>query len=378
MSLPDHSIEWILLSTGGGMLVIQLLYFLLIFLRVWTGKRTEPDDDEYATPVSVVVAARNEKENLKELIPLLYEQDHPNFDVVVVNDRSWDGSDEILEALQREFVDLHVITIDESQFNQHQLGKKLAITLGIKGAQHEHLIFTDADCRPLSKKWLRYMSAPFTDQEDLVLGYSPVKKRSSFVNLLARFDTSVTAVQYIGYARAGIPYMGVGRNMGYSSDLYYEVGGFKRHYALASGDDDLFVNEASRLTGAYVVDHPESWVQTEAPLKWKAWWRQKRRHMTTGGRYRLIHKFLLITYPVTYLGWLLSGLLLLSEQELWLWGVIVLGTRSLAQWIIFTGSMNRLGTIETGLLAPVLEPLWMLIMFLIQTTNRIRQPNTWK
>lgn len=367
----------IVFCIAAGALLIQLLYFFLVFFRVWLFKHREPDHLDGATPVSVIIPARNEAENLKELIPLLYEQDHPDFEVVVVNDRSWDNTKEVLKALVVQFPDLHVIHIEEHKFNQFS-GKKFAITLGIKGAKEDVVVLTDADCRPAEKSWLRHISGGFTREARMVLGYSPEKGGKGIVGVLSKWDSAYTGMQYMGYAIAGLPYMGVGRNLAYDTELFYETSGFKSHYSLPSGDDDLFVNEAAQISRPIVVFHKDSHVHTKASESLKTWWIRKRRHLTTSTRYRVIHKLLLITYPVTMLLWLAGSLFLtLNSETLWL-GVILFGVRLLLQLTVFTGVFYKLKSGYIGLAAPLLEPLYVGALFLIHLANRLKPNKAWK
>jgi len=374
----SHEIFIVFVITAAA-LVIQLLYFFLVFVRVWTFRHKQPDDDMSATPVSVVIAARNEADNLKELIPLLYEQDHPDFEVVVVNDRSWDSTKEVLKALVVQYPDLHVIHIEEHKFNQFS-GKKFAITLGIKGAKEDVVVLTDADCRPANAAWLRHISGGFTREARMVLGYSPEKHGKGLVGLLSKWDSAYTGMQYLGYALAGIPYMGVGRNLAYEIELFYETSGFKSHYSLPSGDDDLFVNEAARLTRPHVVFHKDAHVHTKAPENLKTWWLRKRRHLTTSTRYRVIHKLLLITYPFTMLLWLAGSLLLMLNPDTIWFGVVSLGVRILLQMTVFAGVFSKLRAGYAGLAAPLLEPLYLGMLSLIHLANLFK-PNrakAWK
>ncbi len=366
-----------LIALAGGALLVQWAYFFLIYLRVWLHRYPDPDPENEATPVSVVIAARNEHQHLQTLIPLLYEQDHPDFEVVVVNDRSWDGTAELLKALCHEYPDLHVVTIDENRFNARS-GKKFALTLGIKGAREDHVVFTDADCHPVSASWLRHLSSAFSNDFDLVIGYSPEKGGKGLAGFLSIIDSAYTGMQYLGFALAGVPYMGVGRNMGYSSELFYEIGGFKNHYSLPSGDDDLFVNQASRITKPYVVLHPDSHVVTKSADGLVQWWNRKRRHFTTSSRYRVIHKLLLITYPITALSWLLSSLLLMLQTNTFWFGIGSLGLRLLPQIVIFCGVFNRLGAGYRGLVMPFLEPIWYLLSTMVHVANSIKKPKDWK
>src|SRR5690606_33347934 len=106
-------------------------------------------------PVSVVIAARNEAANLEKNLPRILSQDHPDFEVIVANDCSYDRTEEVLKELQQGNPRLRIVSIPENDKYRH--GKKFALTMGIKAASHDTLLFTDADCYPLSPNWIRSM-----------------------------------------------------------------------------------------------------------------------------------------------------------------------------------------------------------------------------
>src|SRR5690606_5192496 len=125
--------------------------------------------------LSVIICARNEEENLRQNLPHILSQDYPAFEVILVNDFSEDETKWLLRDLCVQHSNLKVVEIAEHVRLKH--GKKFAVTLGIKAAQYEHLVFTDADCIPQSDQWLRHMGASFNGGEEIVLGYSPYVKK---------------------------------------------------------------------------------------------------------------------------------------------------------------------------------------------------------
>ncbi len=275
---------------------IQIFFYFYFYLRVAAYR--QKDLGISLPPVSVIIAARNEYDNLLAHLPSILEQDYPNFEVVVVNDGSWDETQDVLEEFKKKYANLKIVQRPDNE--THHGGKKLAITLGIKGATHERLLFTDADCRPISRKWIRTMVS-HAEGENLILGYSPYAKRKGFLNKIIRADALLTAINYMSFALAGIPYMGVGRNLSYAKTSFFKVGGFRKHYSIASGDDDLFVNEVSTKQNTQVCLEENGVVESIPETKWKLFWRQKRRHLYTSRRYKSIHKFLLILQPISYL-----------------------------------------------------------------------------
>lgn len=311
-----------------------------------------------------------------ELIPTIMEQDHPDFEVVVVNDNSWDDSKDILKALQIQYPRIHVVELDEEK--QLMQGKKFALTLGIKGAKNEVIVLTDADCRPASDQWLRYMSGPLAEEDSgLVIGFSPYCKEPGILNALIRFDAYQIGLNYLGMAAAGQPYMGVGRNMAYRKSLFFGIGGFKRHYHIASGDDDLFVQEAAPHASCHIQFSPESQTISTPKSTWKSWFAQKRRHITTADRYQFAHKFFLAMWPLSFTLMWTCGLLLMVLHKAFLIAGIMLGLRYLIQLVTFKLSMDKMG--QSGLFwaSPMLEALLWITNPIIWLSNLVSKPKTW-
>ena len=132
------------------------------------------------------------------------------------------------------------ISVDEKSSK----GKKAALALGIESSKFEHLLLTDADCKPNSNQWISEMSSQFSEKKSIILGYGVyLKIKKSFLNKIIRFETLFTAIQYFSYAKSGIAYMGVGRNIAYEKREFLKADGFNNHLNVSSGDDDLFVNQ---------------------------------------------------------------------------------------------------------------------------------------
>lgn len=264
--------------------LIQLYFYLVFYLRVIRKKFNDlPENDEQYPPLSVVICARNEEENLKHFLPKVLEQEYPDYEVVVVNDCSSDNSDLVLESLQKKYPRLRVTTIKEDEKFTH--AKKLALTVGIKAAKNEWLVLTDADCFPKSNKWLRYMASNFTNGTEVVLGYGGYLAEKGLLNKLVRLDTLFIALNYFGWALARRPYMGVGRNLAYKKSLFFKNKGFANHVGIDSGDDDLFVMEVATPSNTAVEYRPEAHTLSVPRKTYSTWLRQKRRHLSTAKFY---------------------------------------------------------------------------------------------
>lgn len=273
--------------------LIQIVYYLKVYLPVIYFKSPVVSKTE---PLSVIICARNEAENLEKNLPFILEQKYPEFEVIVVNDCSTDDSDEILGLYLKKYKNLRTTNLPSGQKFSH--GKKLALTVGIKAAKYENLVFTDADCKPETENWLQGMQCGFANHE-IVLGYGGYKRKKSFLNNYIRYDTLSIALQYLGFAIARNPYMGVGRNLAYKKELFFKNKGFANHYGLLSGDDDLFINEVSTPKNTTLVIGKESFTRSESKNTLKEFLEQKMRHLTTATKYKKSHVFLLGLEPLS-------------------------------------------------------------------------------
>lgn len=287
--LPESLPEQIIFYISLGAAFVQVLYYLILFSRLAFHNPVKPAISE--EPFSIVMAAKNEADNLRENLKDLLIQQHPRYQVVVVNDCSWDSTQTILEEYADAYPHLKITTLIEQEKYRH--GKKFAIAIGIKGAAYEKLVFTDADCRPASLQWAPMMASCLKDEKQIVIGYGAYKKEKGLLNAWIRFDTAFNAMQYLSYSLAGIPYMGTGRNLAYTRQLFFKNRGFAKHHHLLSGDDDLFVNAVSDKKNTTVLLHPDAFTFSKAEKTFAGWLKQKRRHMSASLYYRFSHRLLL-------------------------------------------------------------------------------------
>ena len=296
--LQLSSYEIVTLSTLAFFLIIQLYFYLNFYLRVALLRKANANSEgKSLPPVSIVICARNEELNLKSFLPSVLEQDYPNFEVVVVNDCSTDDTDMLLDIFSRKYPNLRYTTIKLDEKFTH--GKKLALTVGIKAAKNSWLLLTDADCQPVSNKWLESMASNFHEKTELVLGYGGYFPKKGLLNKLIRFDTFFIAMQYMGFALAGKPYMGVGRNLAYRKEVFFKNRGFASHSHIFSGDDDLFVQQVANKRNTKVETSHFSHTLSNPKETYKAWFNQKKRHLPTGAHYKKWVKFLLSLEPLS-------------------------------------------------------------------------------
>lgn len=304
--------------------ILTQIVYLVVFWVAFSQKREELVSG--SLPVSIIVCAHDEEQNLKELIPLLLDQDHPEFEVIVVDDRSNDGTFDWLLAEANKDHRLRMVHVNRLPL--HVNGKKYGITLGIRAAKYEWLLFTDADCRPLGREWIKSMSKAFTDESKFVLGYSPYLKRPGVLNHFIRFESLITGIQYLAFALLNNPYMGVGRNLAYRRSLFMESKGFHDIISITGGDDDLFVNRHAKGGNTSVCMSAASQMSSIPQQTWGSFFRQKIRHLSVGKFYRFGHRVLLGLFSVTWmLTWFIGLFLLATSFNLyWITGALFIRT----------------------------------------------------
>ena len=356
--------------------IAQLWYYLGNFRVLAFYKKN--DGAKYSPPASIVICSKNELQNLKENLPSILTQNYPDYEVVVVNDCSFDGTDELLKQFSKQYEHLKIVTIKEDEHYQH--GKKFAQMVGIKGTKHEHLLFTDADCKPMSNEWLKIMVSNFDNNTDIILGYGSYEKTKGWLNKLIRFDTFYIALQYLSFALINKPYMGVGRNLAYKKSLFFKHKGFASHYHIDSGNDDLFVNEAATKTNCKIEIDPAAQTISKPKKSYSNWIKQKRRHITTGSHYNNSTKMQLglLTFN-QYLFFMLFAALVIINTKFIIYAVSIFVLRYFVQMLIFNKAMQKLGEKNLLFLAPLLELELLLFYPVFLFANLFaRKKNKWK
>lgn len=301
INLPGLSVLLVVCYAALGLQVA----FLAIWLAVYAFWK-EDTGAQVSLPVSVIVCARNEESNLGILLPLLMNQEHPEYEVIVVNDRSADTSADLMKKLAAADARIRNVSIEEIPPGVN--GKKWALTQGIAAARNEVILVTDADCRP-GPAWISHMASAFREETKIVLGYSPYLKTSGLLNTFIRFETLLTGIQYMGMARVGFPYMGVGRNLAYRKSFFQESNGFNGFMDVTGGDDDLWVNKNARGANTRVCRGTDALVWSVPKTTWRSFFQQKLRHLSVGLRYRPFHKIVIGLFHASYvLSWILPVL----------------------------------------------------------------------
>lgn len=352
-----------------------MVYIWIVFSRLaFYNAAKRPVNDE-KKPVSVVICAKNEYHNLVRFLPCVLEQDYPEYEVIVVNDASDDDTFYLLRELSEKDDRLKVINLHQNL--NFYVGKKFPLSIGIRSAKYPTLLLTDADCYPAGPHWIQSMQSVFTGKTEIVLGYGAYLDEPGLLNRLIRFDALNVAMQYMSLALCRLPYMGVGRNLAYHKQLFHQAGGFINHYKISSGDDDLFINQVANRHNTRIQPDAEAITYSRPKQTFASWYRQKKRHLTTGGFYKLTHKMILGLYSFSQITFftLLAVLLVLKVNWMLLLGIYLL--RLFSQMFIIKKCMNRLNEKKFLLLTPFFELFLMLINLILGIRGLFAKKTQW-
>lgn len=365
---PEKILVFTFLTLAGLHLIPVLAKTLLLIT-------TKPSTQQGETPVSVIVCARNEHANLTELVPLLLEQDHPEYEMIIVLDRCFDQSLDYLKSLEPQHPNLRTLIIDHVPDQFHP--KKFGLSLAIKGAKYNWVLLTDADCRPANTNWITGMASHFTDEHAIVLGYSPYEEEKSFLNAYIGYETFNTAFQYMSAARIGIPYMGVGRNLAYRKSLFLDNLGFGLHQSITGGDDDLFVQRHATKQNTAIAMGSDVLVHSKPKRKWDEYLRQKKRHYSVSKYYKPIIIFRHVLRGNIHLLLWLSFIILaaLNVETLLVCGTMI-GVLAL-KGIFFKWSTQKMGQGYKFWFTPLLDLAYATFTPLISTVAFFRKNIRW-
>lgn len=362
----------ILLTIFCLTLITQVYFYLILSKAILSSKK---EDNASINTVSVVIAARNERENLLNLLPALVKQNHSNFEVIIINDRSHDGTSELVNDFIIHNDNFHLIDINTLPDGWN--GKKHAIYKGVSMAKNDILLFTDADCLPKSERWISEISQHFDQKTDFVLGFSPYKIQPGFLNHFIQFETLFVGMQYLGFAKRGNPYMGVGRNMAVRRSKY-DLSLLSEVSELTGGDDDLIINHLADSTNTKVITHPNSQTVSIPETSWNDYFKQKIRHLSVGQYYQKKDRTLLGLFTLSFLlGWIFFFSLLVSVINPY-FILTVYALRSLSFYIIFARIGRKLESPVKLWALPVLDLCYSIYYPLVGLKALLTKNIQWK
>ena len=287
----NDELMYVLLGITGVLFLIQIIYLTGVYNIVARNRKKSCEvSEDNLPPLSVIIVAKDSLEDLKNNLPLILEQDYPSFEVIVIYEQEEDIYEDELKLLQEKYKNLyHTFIPDSARYISH---KKLGITMGIKASKNDILVFTEPNAYPTSNQWLKTISSHFTEETDIVLGYSNYEKIKGWFNRKIVFDKLINNMRGLGMAINGYPFTGSGYNLAYRKKLYYDNGGFSRHLNLERGEDDLFINQQAKQDNTKVMTSAEGTVRITHPVNKYMWREEKLSNIITKRYYKGINKYI--------------------------------------------------------------------------------------
>lgn len=378
--------EIVLVSILGFFFLIQLIYYLFLYGKIHgRTKALKKNKIQFETefkPVSVVIYARNESTNLRKNLPQIMEQDYPEFEVVVVSEGSTEESEEVLAYMERTYPHFYHTFIPEGSRSISR--EKLALTMGIKASKYDWIVLTEPDCYPAGKNWLKSMARNFTPDTEIVLGYSGYEQKKGWRFRKIAFDNFFKSIRYLSFALARKPYMGIGRNMAYRKELFFNIKGFSNHLNLKRGEDDLFINQIATSKNTRVETDAEAKVWIQPVEYYKIWKEEKVNYIVTSRLFKGIQRYLLgfetmsrLLFYTFFIGVIIKAVL---ASHWFLLGIAVLVyiLRFIFQAIVVNKTADDLSEQKSYLTLPIFDLLLPFYSLRFKLLYRFRQKSEFR
>ena len=342
--------------------MIQMWFWLKVFAGLKAYQFDERPLSQSPPSVSVVICSRNDVHKLEKNLPRILNQSYRFFEVLVVDDDSHDSTEQYLLEMVAKHPKLRSVKI--SNKTENHPGKKYALSFGIEKSRHDLLLLTDADCFPTSPYWIESMVSAIGKDKDICLGYSPYAKEPGWLNMWVRFETIYTAIQYLSFALRGMPYMGVGRNLMYKKSVFKKAGGFTSHSQIASGDDDLLINQVATAENTTIEISKKAWIISEPVRSLQDYIRQKKRHYTTGKYYKAQSKTHLGLLHASHILFFFGGFVLMLNPSTMFVALLIIGLRMIVVLSRYRSILEILGAKDLLIWIPLLD-FGLVLHFLI-------------
>lgn len=255
--------------------------------QLWLRPRDAHGESGAMPPLSVIMSVHDNAPELERHLPALLTQDYaPGYEVIVVDESSTDGTEDTLKRLKLQHPNLYTTFIPSTS---HYLSRrKLALTVGVKAARNEWLVFTDADCKPRGDQWLKALAAHCTEDNDIVLGYTTYEEgtpaRWRFGQLLRQWR-ALRSARRTAYRHAG-------HNLALRKSVFLGHDGFLGNLKYLRGEYDFMVNEYATKGRTGIAIEAEAHIVQDRPTK-RAWlndrlyYMETRRHLSRSAAFRL-------------------------------------------------------------------------------------------
>jgi len=336
------------------------VYAIFVLLFVIGILRLKTDRSSQKPFISVLIAARNEEEMLSGILSDLSKQNYPNFEVIVVNDRSEDNTEAIIDRFYHSDSRFRKLNITSKV--EGVCPKKNAISKGVEASNGEIILSTDADCR-VSPDWIKTIVSCYEDNTGMVMGnifYNTHRK--TILQLFQSFDFHTLMICAAGSCGLGYPLATSGCNLSYRKRTFTEIGGFSEAFDPTSADDFALLQLIKHKTSKSIKFCPEpaAEVNTYVETKLKDFLRQRIRWSQGGSivfRYeKLLGLFLVVIFAIN--AFMLAGLIYSITEP----SFFPIYLQFLLLKLVLDGILGLIGSQRLGHRASMLWfPLWFIL-----------------
>lgn len=353
--------------------VIQIIYYIAFSSFLFTPKNINEEGIE--KPISVIIFAKNQAKNLEKLLPTIINQDYSKFEIVLINNASIDNTEEVLENFSKNYKNIKVLEVENNE--AFWANKKYALTLGIKAAKYDHLLFTNADSKPVSKNWISNFNQKFNNHKTIVLGYHKFEKEKSLFNLFIRFENLIQAIKCFGFAHLRNSFMAFDGNFAYHKTEFFKVKGFINHIKIKKGESNLFIKDTSNKENTTICISKNSFTKTKVPKSFSTWFFEKRNNAIIWKKYKPKHQILLALFTISKLFfYVFASILFFFYSYKIMLGFVI--AYFLIQYIVVGIASKKLKEPYLLFFLPFLEIGLLLIQISIFIANLISKPDHWK
>jgi len=341
----------LLLYVFIAIVLIQLFYYLGVFSSFSFSKESE--NNPKRIPVSVILYARNQAEEVKRLLPNLVNQNYYDFELVLVDNDSADETLDIFKEYAQLYSSIRVVQVDRNETFWNN--KRYALTLGIKASKNEYLLFVDAEQWIDNEFWIMSMASNFTLNKTIVIGPTMYLKTKGFLNKTIRFDAVFSQLHSFSWTNFGAPFSFFARNVAYKKEEFYKVNGFITHMNNRSSERELFLNEASISKNTTSSTSLKSFIYLNPFTKFSQWIAQKRNDDRVLSQLSISSKLKIRLFNCTQFLFFAFAISLIALQIEWITTTVIILIRYLFAWIIVGKTSNKFHQKDLIWLFPILE-----------------------
>ncbi|CAM1354046.1 glycosyltransferase [Tenacibaculum halocynthiae] len=353
--------------------VVQVIYFLCFsFFAFSKQKKITTSTNK---PVSVIIYTKNNTDELKKNLPFIINQNYDDFEIVLINHASSDNSLDFMEKIQQENNTIKIVNVENKE--AFWGNKKYALTLAIKAASNNHLLFFDINGKTVSNDWIHEMSKCLHSNKTIVIGHKKLAfKKYSFSNMFFRYANFFTTLKMFSYAKFGSPFKAYQNNFAYTKNDFFKVNGFINHIKIHLGESDLLLKDISNSINTNISTSYTSFVEEQSIITLKDYFVEQRKQTVLFSHYSLRNRFLLSFFNITKVIFYSLFIYFLIQKCLVTIPFII--CYFLIQYIIIGKAINKLKEQNLLYFLPILDVCYVISLIFIFFTNRISKPIPWK